>query len=140
MYAVMFILVSYLLIRNIYCKNKGREGGNKEYLSFPQPVASTVDEDHQISADLAYEQIWPRYVTSDFKENDMLRNALNEKQKFLKTVKAGTDSGLTDENVRWKTKDGVYYKAQGWWEDAVNCEQSQSTLYCKPKKLWIWPY
>lgn len=31
--------------------------------------------------------------------------------------------------------------SSGWWEDVINCEKSHFTsIYCKPKNQWIWPY
>ena len=30
---------------------------------------------------------------------------------------------------------------RGWWTDVINCQNTGNTsIYCKPKSLWIWPY
>lgn len=30
---------------------------------------------------------------------------------------------------------------RGWWTDVINCKNTGNTsIYCKPKALWVWPY
>jgi len=113
-------------------------GSEKEGFTFPIPMESAVDDDHTVPADIAYEAAWPRYITKDGNENVMLRNALKEKTKFVKQVIASDNTGLTERGA--DIAHGLYPKGQGWWADAINCEQKADNFYCKPKKKWIWPY
>ena len=67
-------------------------------------------------------------------ENIYLRNKLNKEQELVKSV------SQTDRNFNVDYNHGLYAKSQGWWADAINCEQNMMNFYCKPKKEWIWPY
>ena len=143
---IILLLILILIIGCIYRDTIEKAFGKlkskimpsrKENLTFPIPMESAVETNHIVPADIAYESVWPRYVTKDGNENIMLRNALKEKTKFVKQVIANSNNPFqVDKDIAH----GLYPKAQGWWADAINCEQNANHLYCKSKDKWIWPY
>jgi len=81
-----------------------------------------------------YEPSGDFYITSDAKEKIKLRNKLNKEQQLAKTL---GKSYISFHPIN----EDIYPKAQGWWQDAITCEQSSANqIYCKPQNEWIWPY
>lgn len=138
MFHIIFIVTIILIFSCCFKIYKNNKSCTNEHFTYPIPMESALDTDHVVPADIAYEAIWPKYITKDGTENIMLRNALREKTKFIKQVIANSNDPLQEPKA--DIVHGLFPKAQGWWADTINCEQNVSNFYCKPKQKWIWPY
>ena len=78
------------------------------------------------------------YKTDDGLEKVFELNRLNREQKLVKEASQRDTNFNIDAN--YTLPYGMPTKAQGWWADVVNNENSSSSFYSKPKEEWIWPY
>ncbi len=109
----------------------------KAYLENQKYLTNAENDDNQVNASEKVEQPITEFGhLSEFAHlpQDSSLN-IDESIKSIFLLKPNS----TEEKI--ELNHDIFHHPQGWWQDAINCEQTGAThLYCKPKEKWVWPY